>query len=236
MKYLRIASSSALLALLVSGCTQSSGGLPRATEVPETELHKTSYALGQSMGKSLKASEIEIDHAYFNAGFYDAQDGTQRMTDEDMQAVLVAMQQAAQQKQMQEHAAVLEESKQAALAYLEQNAQAEGVVTTDSGLQYKVLVEGDGDKPGVDSTVTVHYEGRLIDGTIFDSSLQRGEPATFPVGGVIAGWTEALQLMPVGSKWQLSIPPELAYGERGAGQAITPNAALIFDVELLGIE
>ena len=107
---------------------------------------------------------------------------------------------------------------------------------TESGLQYKILTAGEGAMPAADDTVTVHYEGRLFDGTVFDSSLERGEPATFPVGGVIAGWTEALQLMPVGSKWQLFIPADLAYGENGAGNVIQPNSALVFDVELLAIQ
>ncbi|RZV50089.1 MAG: FKBP-type peptidyl-prolyl cis-trans isomerase [Pseudomonadales bacterium] len=188
------------------------------------------------MGTSVKASKLEIDHSFFNAGFYDAIEGVQRMTQEDIQATLMAAQQEAQQSQMEARTAIMDKNKQTASVFLEQNASADGVVTTDSGLQYKVLAEGEGDSPAAEDTVTVHYEGRLIDGTVFDSSLQRGEPATFPVNGVIAGWTEALQLMKVGAKYQLTIPPELGYGERGAGDRIEPNSALIFDVELLGIE
>lgn len=119
--------------------------------------------------------------------------------------------------------------------FFEENGQREGVVTTASGLQYEVLTEGSGPKPEGTSRVTVHYEGRLTDGSVFDSSYKRGQPATFGVRQVISGWTEALQLMPVGSKWRLFIPSELGYGARGAGSAIPPHAALIFDVELLGI-
>ena len=120
-------------------------------------------------------------------------------------------------------------------AFLAQNGQREGVVTLPSGLQYEVLAEGDGATPGPTSTVTTHYHGTLIDGTVFDSSVQRGRPASFPVNGVIAGWTEALQLMQVGDKWRLFLPPELAYGDRGAGGAIGPGATLIFEVELLEV-
>ena len=120
-------------------------------------------------------------------------------------------------------------------AFLEENKKAKGVVVTESGLQYEVLTEGTGAKPTAASSVRVHYTGSLIDGTVFDSSVKRGTPAEFPVGGVIKGWTEALQLMTVGSKWRLTIPQELAYGERGAGASIPPFATLIFEVELLDI-
>ena len=121
-------------------------------------------------------------------------------------------------------------------AFLAENAQREGVVTLPSGLQYEVLVEGDGASPGPTDRVVTHYHGTLIDGTVFDSSVQRGEPASFPVNGVIAGWTEALQLMQVGAKWRLAIPPDLAYGERGSGTQIGPNETLVFEVELLEVQ
>ncbi len=121
-------------------------------------------------------------------------------------------------------------------AFLTENAKKEGVVVTASGLQYKVLEAGEGDSPMPSDVVTVHYRGTLVDGTQFDSSYDRGQPATFPVGGVIAGWTEALQLMKPGAKWQLVIPADLAYGERGAGQVIGPNSTLLFDVELISVE
>ena len=127
------------------------------------------------------------------------------------------------------------EAKEAGEKFLAENKTREGVVTLESGLQYKILNEGSGAKPTANDTVKCHYEGRLINGQVFDSSIRRGEPAEFPVGGVIAGWVEALQLMSVGSKWQLYIPSELAYGQHGAGAAIGPNETLIFDVELLEI-
>lgn len=126
-------------------------------------------------------------------------------------------------------------AKEAGAQFLAENKNKEGVVTLSSGLQYKILKAGDGPKPKASDTVKCHYEGRLINGQVFDSSIKRGEPAEFPVSGVIAGWVEALQLMPVGSKWQLYIPSELAYGSHGAGQSIGPNETLIFDVELLAI-
>lgn len=126
-------------------------------------------------------------------------------------------------------------AKAAGEKFLNENKTKEGVVVLPSGLQYKILTEGKGEKPKAGDTVKCHYEGRLIDGTVFDSSIRRGEPAEFPVSGVIQGWVEALQLMPVGSKWQLYIPSELAYGSHGAGQAIGPDETLIFDVELLAI-
>ena len=126
-------------------------------------------------------------------------------------------------------------AKAAGEKFLAENKDKEGVVALPSGLQYKILKEGNGPKPKASDTVKCHYEGRLIDGTVFDSSIRRGEPAEFPVGGVIQGWVEALQLMPVGSKWQLYIPSEMAYGSHGAGQAIGPDETLIFDVELLAI-
>ena len=147
------------------------------------------------------------------------------------------MQQAMTYVRKLQHEAALvegEQNKAAGEAFLAENGERDGVVTTESGLQYEVLVPGDGEKPTLDDTVTTHYHGTLIDGEIFDSSVDRGQPASFPVGGVISGWTEALQLMPVGSKWRLYVPAELAYGPQQRG-SIPPNSTLIFDVELLEI-
>ena len=228
-----VAGAAALVVL--SGCQQGAE-LSRATDVPTTDEQKQSYSLGQSMGGSLVAADISVDSAFFNAGFYDAMDGEQQMTQEDIQASLAALQQATQQAQMEKRNSQMQANLDASNASLAANAEQDGVAVTDSGLQYKVLTTGDGATPTSSDTVTVHYEGRLFDGTVFDSSIARGEPATFPVGGVIAGWTEALQLMTVGSKWQLFIPADLAYGESGAGNVIQPNSALVFDVELLAIQ
>lgn len=228
--------ASATAIAILSGCQQQGAELSRASDVPSTDEQKQSYSLGQSMGGSLKAADITIDSAYFNAGFYDALEGEQRMTQEEIQASLAALQQATQAAQMAKRNTAMQANLDASTASLAANAELEGVTVTDSGLQYKVINVGDGESPSAEDTVTVHYEGRLFDGTVFDSSIERGEPATFPVGGVIAGWTEALQLMTVGSKWQLFIPADLAYGESGAGNVIQPNSALVFDVELLAIQ
>ena len=223
------------LFVALTACNEQQNSLGVATEVPQNDLQKRSYALGQNMAGGLKNAGIEFESAYLYAGFSDAVQDKQLMTDEDMQSTLMAMQQEMQQKQMESQMKLIEEKTAASKAFLEDNAKQDGVVTTESGLQYKVLSQSDGEKPNAEDTVTVHYEGKLIDGTVFDSSIQRGEPATFPLGGVIAGWTEGLQLMTVGSKWQFTIPPELAYGERGAGGAIGPNEALVFEVELISI-
>ncbi len=236
MNKLKSAFAVVMTLALLAACKQETAGLSRATDAPDTDLQKQSYALGSNMSNSLKQASVEIDQAYFNAGFYDTIDGQQLMTVEDMQAALMAMRDAAQAQQQAQRAEMIEANLASANESLAANAELKGVVTTDSGLQYKVLETGDGAMPTASDMVTVHYEGRLFDGTVFDSSIERGEPATFPVGGVIAGWTEALQLMSVGSKWQLFIPPALAYGETGAGNVIQPNAALVFDVELLAIE
>lgn len=241
-----LAKSIAIVALSTSGvlltaCKQDVG-MPRATDVPADQLQKQSYAIGRNMAKGLQQSEIEIDQAYFNAGFYDVFDDVQRLTDEESAAVLAALsedvrlkQQAKQEEQQAEQAQASIENLEKANEFLASNASEEGVVTLDSGMQYKVLVAADGAKPVATDQVTVNYEGRLTDGTVFDSSYERGKPATFPLNGVIKGWTEALQLMSPGAKWQLFIPPQLAYGERAVGDKIEANSALIFDVELLSI-
>ena len=223
----------------ISGCDQSTSDLSRASDKPESELAMQSYALGQYSGGILKMileTGIEIDFQYFNAGLYDLIEGSQVMTQGEIQTALTDLQNNSQEAQQAKIKAVMEENLKASEASLATNANLEGVVVTDSGLQYKVIKAGDGVIPLATDTVKVHYEGRLFDGTVFDSSIARGEPATFQIGGVIDGWTEALQLMPVGSKWQLFIPPNLAYGESGTRGPIGPNMALVFDVELLDIE
>lgn len=225
----------AVSAIVLTGCNKD-GQVTRATEVPADDTAKVSYSLGQNIANSLKSSGLELDNAYLFAGFLDAMEDKQLLTAEEMQQSLMSAQMKAQQKQMEEVQKMANENAEAGAAYMSENANKEGVVTTESGLQYQVLEAADGPKPTASDTVTVNYEGRLIDGTVFDSSYERGQAATFPLGGVIAGWTEALQLMPVGSKYELTIPADLAYGQRGSPPAIGPNATLVFTVELLEIQ
>ncbi len=194
------------------------------------ELDKVSYSLGLSIASNLISSGIKtINAEAFNDAMHTVFAGQmpEIMPDEANNILQTYFDKLQQEKG--------KEAKEAGQKFLEENKGKEGVVALPSGLQYKILVAGNGPKPQASDTVKCHYEGRLINGTVFDSSIRRGEPAEFPVGGVIAGWVEALQLMPVGSKWQLYIPSELAYGAHGAGQSIGPNETLIFDVELLAI-
>jgi FKBP-type peptidyl-prolyl cis-trans isomerase FklB len=210
-----------------------------AQEAPalKTQKEKLSYGLGMDLGNQLRKQSVEIDQALFNKGLSDALSGSKTlMTEEEVRATMVALQGELRQKQMEAAKLAAENNKKVGDAFLAENKKKDGVVTLPSGLQYKILKAGEGKKPTADDTVVCQYRGTLIDGTEFDSSYKRNEPATFPVRGVIKGWTEALQLMPVGSKWQLFIPSELAYGQRGAGNLIGPNATLVFEVELVSIK
>jgi FKBP-type peptidyl-prolyl cis-trans isomerase len=198
---------------------------------------RRSYALGMDIGNSLKELPVDIQVDELAEGVRDTVSGNEtRLSQEELDGVMQSFVQdmeAAQQKKASEQANNnLEKGEQ----FLAENKDKEGVETTDSGLQYKVVEEGDGPSPDADDSVTVHYTGKLIDGTVFDSSRKRGEPVTFPVDAVIPGWTEALQLMKQGAKYELYIPADLAYGERGAGAQIGPNETLIFDVELIGVD
>jgi FKBP-type peptidyl-prolyl cis-trans isomerase len=204
--------------------------------VLETEKDKQSYAIGLNVGKSLHRDDIDVDPKIVLQGIQDAMaDGKVLMTDDQIKTVMTDLQTQVRQKQEAKRAALAETNKKDGAAFLAANATKEGVVTLPSGLQYKILTAGTGPKPLATDTVVCNYRGTLLDNTEFDSSYKRGQPATFAVGGVIKGWTEALQLMPVGSKWQLFIPPDLAYGERPQGPG-GPNATLIFEVELLSIQ
>jgi FKBP-type peptidyl-prolyl cis-trans isomerase len=229
-----------------SATTPKTGTAKTATAatplVLKTAKQKRSYAIGADIGKKvggqLKAQSVELDPAMVARGIRDALSGAKSaMTDEEIRTTLTELRAQLQQKQ----AAVVQEAsaknKQEGEAFLAANKGKEGVVTLPSGLQYKILKEGDGKKPLATDTVQCNYRGTLIDGTEFDSSAKHGgAPASFPVNGVIKGWTEALQLMPVGSKWQLFVPSDLAYGDRGAGGSIGPGATLIFEVELVSIQ
>ncbi len=204
--------------------------------VLQTDEDKQSYAIGLNVGKSLHRDSIAVEPKIVLQGLEDALgDGKVLLTDDQIRTIMTDLQNQVRQKQEEKRLAQAESNKKAGAAFLAANATKAGVVTLPSGLQYKILTAGTGPKPVATDTVVCNYRGALIDDTEFDSSYKRGQPATFNVGGVIKGWTEALQLMPVGSKWQLFIPPDLAYGERGPGP-IGPNATLVFDVELLSIQ
>jgi FKBP-type peptidyl-prolyl cis-trans isomerase FklB len=205
----------------------------------KTDKEKLSYSLGFDYGRRapLPPGSIDLDPKAFAAGATDGVSGTKpALPEEELQKLLVDFQQKMRAKMAEAAQKAAEENKKKGDAFLAENKKQKGVVTLASGLQYKVLKEGKGAKPKATDTVSTHYRGTLIDGTEFDSSIKRGQPAEFPVGQVIKGWTEALQLMPVGSKWQLFIPSDLAYGPQGAGNVIGPNSTLIFDVELLEIK
>ncbi|GAA5213782.1 FKBP-type peptidyl-prolyl cis-trans isomerase [Corallincola platygyrae] len=198
-----------------------------------TPQTKASYGVGRNLGEQLKQNPFEglnIDAVV--DGIRAAFAGEPSViSNEDMEAAFGVIQEEMKAQAAKQHEGAIAEGK----AFLEDNAKRDEVTVTESGLQYEVLEAGEGDKPTVSSMVRTHYHGTLINGDVFDSSYQRGEPAEFPVGGVIRGWTEALQMMPVGSKWRLYVPYDLAYGERGAGGAIGPYQTLIFDVELIDI-
>ena len=203
----------------------------------KTDRDKASYALGMNLGENLKRQSDLLDAAIVQKAMKDAlAGGKMLMTDEEAKAQLVAFQMAMRKKQEAEVQQMAETNKKEGDAFLAENKAKAGVVTTPSGLQYKILTEGTGPKPAATDSVVCNYKGTLLDGTEFDSSAKHGGPATFPVSGVIKGWTEALQLMPVGSKWQLFVPSDLAYGQRGAGGGIAPNSTLIFEVELVSIK
>ena len=203
----------------------------------KTEKDKLSYAMGMDLGSQLKARSVDIDPAVFADGLKAALAGSKTLlTEDEAKAVIAELQKAMVAKQAAAAKAASDKNKAEGEAFLAANKAKEGVVTLPSGLQYKVITNGTGPKPTAEQTVVCQYKGTLINGKEFDSSYKRGQPATFPVKGVIRGWTEVLQLMPVGSKWQVFIPPALAYGERGAGQDVEPNATLIFEIELVGIK
>jgi len=201
----------------------------------DSEAQKRSYALGMDVGRSLSDLPVEVKPEYVAAGLSDALQDQARLDDQSFQEAKSAFVSSLEESQKEQQKAEADKNQKAGQAFLAEKAGEEGVEKTDSGLLYKVVEPGDGPKPAADDSVKVHYEGRLIDGTVFDSSRERGEPVTFPVNAVIPGWTEALQLMKEGAEYKLYIPPELAYGERGAGSKIGPNATLVFDVELLEV-
>ncbi len=209
---------------------------PAADPQLKDQKEKVSYSIGLDIGSTLKRQLIEVNPELLNKGIQDGLSGAKPlMTDEETKATMATFQKEMLAKQAASKKAAGEKNSTDGKKFLEENKKKEGVKTTSSGLQYKVLKDGTGPSPKETETVKVNYRGTTIDGTEFDSSYKRGQPAEFPVNRVIKGWTEALQLMKVGSKYQLFVPADLAYGERGAGSDIGPNAVLMFDVELLGI-
>ncbi|MEE8058842.1 MAG: FKBP-type peptidyl-prolyl cis-trans isomerase [Pseudomonadales bacterium] len=231
------------------GCNQQTGDQPtdvvQTTEaaIPagmslDSEEKRISYGMGIGFGQRIKQDPFSIDINAFVEGFQHALEGSEQlMTQEEIQQEMQAFQQKQIAKQKAENEKLANDNKVAGEAFLAENGTKEGIVTLESGLQYKVVTAGTGTKPAATDTVEVHYTGTLVDGTEFDSSYKRGSTVSFPVNGVIPGWTEALQLMPVGSKWQLFIPSGLAYGPGGTSSGpIGPNATLIFDVELVSIK
>ena len=213
--------------------------LAAAQEAPalKTDKEKLSYAMGMDLGGQLKAQAVEIDPNLFAEGLKTVLAGGKTlMTDAEAKAAISQLQLARVAQQTAALQASGAKNKTEGDAFLAANKAKDGVVTLPSGLQYKVITNGTGPKPTLEQTVVCQYRGALIDGKEFDSSYKRGQPASFPVKGVIKGWTEVLQLMPVGSKWQVFIPPDLAYGTRGAGADIGPNATLIFEIELVAIK
>jgi FKBP-type peptidyl-prolyl cis-trans isomerase len=214
-------------------------GTALAQDTPEfkNQKEKLSYALGMDLGNQFKRQSVEIDPDFLAKGLKDFLSGGKLLlTEQQVGAAIAEWQKDMKQKQQAQQAAAAEKNKAAAQEFLAKNKTAEGVVSLPSGLQYKIITNGAGQKPTLEDTVVCNYRGTLIDGTEFDSSYKRKEPVSFPVKGVIPGWTEALQLMPIGSKWMLFLPSNLAYGEQGAGNVIGPNAMLIFEVELLSIK
>jgi len=226
------------LAMAVCAAVAFSGAA-FAADAPELkgDKEKISYSIGMDIGGNLKRGSIEVDPDVLAKGLKDSYGGGKTLLTEDQARQAIAdFQKTLMAKKAETMQKLAEKNKADGEKFLAENAKKEGVKTLPSGLQYKVITPGKGKTPKASDTVTVHYKGTLIDGTEFDSSYKRGEPASFPVSGVIPGWIEALQLMKEGAKWQLFIPPNLAYGERGAGRDIGPNATLLFEVELISVK
>ncbi|MDF2179239.1 FKBP-type peptidyl-prolyl cis-trans isomerase [Aliiglaciecola sp. CAU 1673] len=239
--------NTAIAALVISSlglaACQKEEAVQKAPEVKlETTSQQQAYGLGASLGQFIdqkldmqESVEVNLDRQLVIQGFIDTLTAESKLNQQQIQEVLTALDGEVKEKQQNKEAQVSEANLAAGQAFLEENAKREGVTVTESGLQYEVVQQGDGPKPSAEDTVKVHYTGTLLDGTKFDSSYDRNEPAVFPLHRVIAGWTEGVQLMNVGSKFKFYIPADLAYGKRSTG-LITANSTLVFDVELLGIE
>ena len=232
-KLMVLAALAGLVLIVASGCTPAGDKKIELKDLRD----KVSYSIGMNIGADFKRQGIDLDPDLIAQAIKDVIKGAPLLlTEAQVKEAITAYQKELEVKMEAKAKADLEKNAKEGAAFLAENGKKEGVKTLASGLQYKVLTPGTGKKPSATDTVSVHYRGTLIDGTEFDSSFKRNEPATFPVSGVIPGWTEALQLMEEGAKWQLVIPAALAYGERGAGQQIGPNSTLIFEVELLKVQ
>lgn len=222
-------------AVLLAGCSKEAEKKEETIELTTLE-QKVNYTIAQNLANNFKQNGVIIDPEVFAMSLKDVRDGVEpRLTKEEMETSMQTFQEESMAKREAEQKKVAEENAEKGKKFLEENKAKEGVSTTESGLQYRVITEGTGPKPKASDTVTVHYSGKLLDGTEFDSSYTRNEPATFDLSSVIPGWTEGLQLMPQGSKWELVIPSELAYGP-GANGPIPPNSVLVFEVELLEVK
>jgi FKBP-type peptidyl-prolyl cis-trans isomerase FklB len=217
------------------GTQGTQGAQPNAAGKPQSLEDRASYSIGLNLGRSLKTNDINANTDLIIKGLRDGLAGQALLTDQEMQSTMQEFQQQVQAQQEAKQKVIGEKNKTEGEAFLAKNKARQGVKTTASGLQYEVLTEGTGPQPKATDTVTVNYRGTLMDGTEFDSSYERGQPATFVLNQVIPGWTEGVQLMKVGSKYKFYIPASLGYGERGAGGVIGPNAPLVFEVELLSI-
>lgn len=225
-----------LLAAVVMGFALNTAiAAPSATPLTSEE-DKLSYSIGADLGRNFKQQGISINAAALAKGMQDGMNGSLQLTDEQMKEVLTNFQKSLMAKRTQAHQKQAMENKSKGEKFLKENKSKEGVVSLPSGLQYKIVEKGAGAKPSKDDTVTVEYTGTLIDGKVFDSTEKTGKPATFKVSQVIPGWTEALQLMPAGSTWQIYVPANLAYGERSVGGPIGPNEMLIFKIHLIAVD
>ncbi len=230
----------AVLALGIVTCSvraQDAPATPAAPAALKTQKDKLSYAIGMEMGMGVKAQGLDVDPALISQGLKDAiTGGTSLLSDDELKSVIAGLQDQMKQKQAEALQAAGEENKKIGDEFMAKNAKKEGVVTLPSGLQYRVLKAGDGKKPVESDTVLCNYTGTFPDGTEFDSSTQNGKPVPFELKNVIPGFKEALLMMPVGSKWEVVIPPNLAYGDKGAMSVIGPNATLIFNLEVISIQ
>ncbi len=222
-----------LLFVAITGCSQTNSG--KRAKI-ESQTDSVSYSIGIDIGKNFKKQSIDISAEVLKQGIVDALADTSYLTDGEMRNVMVNFQKSMAKKVQEKNKVAAEKNKAEADAFFKENKTKKGVVTLESGLQYKVLKSGKGKSPKLSSTVVTNYSGKLLDGTEFDSSFKRGTPFTTKVTGVIKGWTEVLQLMHEGDKWEVYIPADLAYGERGSPPVIGPNQALIFTLELLSVK